>query len=45
MPDVAKGCTLSYDDVTHCGKVVVALEETIRLMQEIDGIIPSWPIE
>jgi hypothetical protein len=40
----AQGGTRSYDDVTHCGKVVVALEETIRLMVEIDDLIPSWPI-
>ena len=40
-----KGRTLSYNDVTHYGKIVVALKETIRLMQEIDGVIPSWPIE
>ena len=36
---------LSYDDVTHYGKIVVALKETIRLMEEIDEIIPSWPID
>jgi len=35
---------------THCGlsysgKTVVALKETIRLMAEIDEVIPSWPIE
>jgi predicted helicase len=40
-----KGRTLSYDDVTHYGKIVVALKETIRLMEEIDEVIPSWPIE
>jgi predicted helicase len=40
-----KGRTLSYDDVTHYGKIVVALKETIRLMGEIDDVIPSWPIE
>ena len=40
-----KGRTLSYDDATHYGKIVVALKETIRLMAEIDGVIPSWPIE
>jgi predicted helicase len=40
-----KARTLSYDDVTHYGKVVVALKETIRLMGEIDELIPSWPIE
>ena len=40
-----KGRTLSYDDVTHYGKIVVALRETMRLMEEIDEAIPSWPIE
>jgi predicted helicase len=40
-----KGRTLSYDDVTHYGKIVVALKETMRLMEEIDEAIPSWPIE
>jgi hypothetical protein len=25
-------------------KIVVALNETIRLMAEIDKLIPSWPI-
>jgi hypothetical protein len=39
-----KGRTLSYDDVTHYGKIVVALKETIRLMEQIDEVIPSWPI-
>jgi hypothetical protein len=39
------GRSLSYDHVTHYGKIVVALKETIRLMAEIDAIIPSWPIE
>jgi len=39
-----KGRTLSYDDVSHYGKIVVALRETIRLMGEIDEVIPSWPI-
>ena len=41
-----KGRTLSYDDVTHYGKIVVALKETIRLMQEIDEVIDEhggWP--
>jgi len=37
--------TLSYDDVTHYSRIVVALKETIRLMAEIDEVIPSWPIE
>ncbi len=40
-----KGRALSYDDVTHYGRIVVALKETIRLMEEIDDLIPSWPID
>lgn len=40
-----KGRSLSYDEVTHFQKVVVALKETIRLMAEIDDLIPGWPIE
>ena len=39
-----KGRTLTYDDLTHYQKVVVALKETIRIMTEIDGLIPSWPL-
>ena len=37
--------TLSFDELFHYQKIVVALKETIRLMEEIDGLIPSWPIE
>jgi hypothetical protein len=40
-----KGRKLSWDDVRHYQKVVVALAETIRLMGEIDAIIPGWPLE
>lgn len=40
-----KGRTLSYDELTHYQRIVVALKETIRLMQEIDVLIPNWPIE
>ena len=40
-----KGRTLSYDDLTHYQKIVVALKETIRLMEEIDQLIPGWPVE
>ena len=39
-----KGRPLSYDDLTHYQKLVVSLKETIRLMAEIDEIIPAWPI-
>ena len=37
--------TLSFNDVLHYQKVVVALKETMQLMQEIDQLIPSFPIE
>jgi predicted helicase len=40
-----KGRKLSYSDITHYQKIVVALKETMRLMEEIDEEIPSWPIE
>ena len=36
---------LDYDDKTHYERIVVALKETIRLMEEIDAAIPSWPLE
>jgi hypothetical protein len=36
---------LTYDDLTHYQKVIVALMETIRLMTEIDELIPGWPVE
>jgi predicted helicase len=41
-----KGRTLSKDDIAHYQKIVVALAETIRLMDEIDLIIEAhggWP--
>jgi len=40
-----KGRLLTYDEVRHYQKIVVALKQTICLMQEIDKIIPAWPIE
>ena len=40
-----KGRKLSFDDLFHYQKIVVALKETMRLMEEIDGLIPAWPIE
>ena len=40
-----KSRTLSYDDITHYQKIVVSLKETIRLMAEIDQVIPGWPVE
>jgi predicted helicase len=41
-----KGRELSADDITHYHKIVVALNETIRLMAEIDKVIDAhggWP--
>jgi predicted helicase len=40
-----KGRGLSYEEKVHWQKVVVALKETMRLMEEIDATIPQWPIE
>ncbi|MCJ7655655.1 MAG: DNA methyltransferase, partial [Dehalococcoidia bacterium] len=40
-----KNRTLTYDELTHYQKVIVALKETIRLMAEIDNLIPEWPVE
>ena len=39
-----KGRQLSLDELMHYQKIVVALQETIRLMAEIDAVIPSWPV-
>ena len=43
-----RGRTLDYDDIQHYQKVIVALDETIRLMAEIDEVIDAhggWPIK
>ena len=39
-----KGRTLSYENIRHYQRIVVALSETRRLMREIDEAIPGWPI-
>ena len=42
------GRKLSYDDLTHYQRIVVALRETIRIMGEIDEVIEEhggWPIQ
>ena len=39
-----KGRKLSYDELTHYQEIVVAIKETIRLMEEIDKLIPGWPL-
>ncbi|MBC7236247.1 MAG: N-6 DNA methylase, partial [Chloroflexi bacterium] len=41
------GRALSFNDLLHYQKIVVALQETIRLMAEIDGAIEApggWPL-
>jgi predicted helicase len=43
-----KGRKLTYEDTQHYQKVVVALNETIRLMAEIDEIVRQhggWPMQ
>ncbi|MFP3905207.1 MAG: type ISP restriction/modification enzyme, partial [Armatimonadota bacterium] len=40
-----KGRTLSWDDIQHYQKIVIALEQTQRLMALIDERIESWPIQ
>ncbi len=40
-----KGRKLTFDDLFHYQKIVVVLKETMRLMEEIDELIPKWPIE
>ncbi len=39
-----KARKLSYDELTHWQRIIVALKETIRLMGEIEKLIPEWPI-
>lgn len=41
-----KGRTLSDDDIAHYQKIIVAINETIQLMEEIDKVIDEhggWP--
>jgi predicted helicase len=40
-----KGRRLSSDEIDHYQKVIVALAETIRIMREIDDLIPDWPLK
>jgi predicted helicase len=40
-----KGRPLTFDDSFHYQKIIVALKETIRLMGEIDTLIPTWPLQ
>ena len=40
-----KDSKLSYDNSAHFQRIVVAVEETIRLMDKIDKLIPEWPLQ
>ena len=37
--------TLSFDEILHYQKIVVALKETRQIMIDIDHLIPAFPIE
>lgn len=39
-----KGRELTYDDIQHWQRIVVAIKETERLRKEIDDEIPGWPL-
>ncbi len=40
-----RGRELSYDDLNHVQRMVVALAETVRIMAAIDAAIPQFPID
>jgi len=40
-----KGRKIGVDESTHYQKIVVTIKETIRLMAEIDALIPRWPLQ
>jgi predicted helicase len=40
-----KGRVLSFDELRHYQQMVVALQETMRVMDEVDDAIPGWPVE
>lgn len=35
---------MSYDDLTHYRKMLVAIRKTIEIMEQIDNAVPRWPI-
>ncbi|RMF81964.1 MAG: hypothetical protein D6737_03365 [Chloroflexi bacterium] len=39
-----RGRVLDYQDLQHYQRIVVALHETMRIMQVIDDLIPAWPL-
>jgi predicted helicase len=40
-----KGRKLSFDEVIHYQKIIVALVNTDRLMKEVDSLIKEWPMK
>lgn len=40
-----KGRILTQEDITHYQRIVVVLQGTMRIMQQIDEAIPGFPIE
>jgi hypothetical protein len=36
---------LSYDEIEHYQKIIVALVNTDRIMKEIDEVVEEWPIK
>ncbi len=40
-----KGRKLSFEEVLHYQKIIVALVNTDRIMKEIDDLIKEWPIK
>jgi hypothetical protein len=39
-----RGRALTYDELTHYQRIIVALQKTIGLMTQIDETIPVWPL-
>ena len=40
-----KGRDLTYADIQHWQRIVVAIKETARITKEIDALIPGWPLD
>lgn len=39
-----QGRKLTYDEIQHWQRIVIAVKETSRLTAEIDEMIPAWPL-
>ena len=40
-----QGRRLSYDELTHYQKIILALKHSIRVTAEIEAAIPGWPLK